>query len=160
MDENHNTLILGLGNDWLKDDGIGVRIVRDIYGRNVFQNIDFDYSEIGGLEIMERISGYDAVFFVDALKGKKYQCGEVRFFSPDNFEETLHLSHVHDVDFKTLLTLAPVLNVHIPAFIRVIGIAGEEFLVFGHELSATLENTYSSILLKIENYIRHELKNR
>jgi Ni,Fe-hydrogenase maturation factor len=47
------TLILGLGNDILTDDGIGTLLVCDLSQMINDPNVQFDTASCGGLEIME-----------------------------------------------------------------------------------------------------------
>ena len=62
-------LVLGIGNEILKDDGIGPRLVMDLQ-HHFPEEIRFNTSSLGGLEILEMIREYDTVFIIDAIKTK------------------------------------------------------------------------------------------
>jgi hydrogenase maturation protease len=61
-------LVIGLGNDILTDDGIGVRLIKDLTG--MFENplIEFKTACCGGLELMELILGFDRIILIDAIR--------------------------------------------------------------------------------------------
>jgi Ni,Fe-hydrogenase maturation factor len=48
-------LVLGIGNDILKDDGIGIRLVNDLKKRDFPEGIRFETINLGGLETLEII---------------------------------------------------------------------------------------------------------
>ncbi len=60
-------MILGLGNDILTDDAIGLRVV-DTLEQSFRGMFDFRKSTLGGLDILEMIKGYDHVVLIDAIR--------------------------------------------------------------------------------------------
>ena len=49
---SRNTLILGVGNEILSDDGIGPRLVKDLASMIDDRDLQFKTASCGGLEIM------------------------------------------------------------------------------------------------------------
>jgi len=81
------TLILGLGNDILTDDGIGPRLVNDLTIMNFGPDVSFNIACCGGLEIMEYIKGYDKVIFIDAIWTLNGKPGQVFSFKTSDFRK-------------------------------------------------------------------------
>jgi hydrogenase maturation protease len=149
-----STLVLGLGNDILMDDGIGPRLVRDL--GPLFENPDmhFDIACCGGLEIMEFIKGFDKVVFIDAIRTINGKPGDIYYFNPSDFKETLHLSSLHDVGFLTALDLGNSLDLCLPTDLHIIAIEIIEDMEFSEELTQQLQEEYSKIKKEVATIIR------
>jgi hydrogenase maturation protease len=153
MDENLKILILGLGSEILMDDGIGVRIVNDLKTRNNNPALIYKTTILGGWDLLEEIKDFDILCIIDGIKTKNGIPGDIYRYSLENFRETLHLSNVHDSDFKETLRLGNKIGLKLPTIIRIIAIEIEEDTLFGSKLTGTLEENYGQILEAIETYI-------
>jgi hydrogenase maturation protease len=147
-------LVLGLGNEILTDDGIGLRLVSDL--ENLYSDADLDFrtSALGGLELLDIISDYDEVILVDALKTGLQPPGTVQSFVPEEFQDTLHLSNLHDISFLTALELGKRTGVMIPCSIRIIGVEIIEDRVFSAEFSPCIAGMYNQILEKVSHLVQ------
>ena len=96
------TLILGVGNPILSDDGVGIHVVRKL--QKEVNDVDFDEASVSGLELVEMFKGYERVIIVDAIKTKDGVPGRIYKLTPDDIP-TLHGITPHDVDFKTAIEL-------------------------------------------------------
>ena len=101
-------LVLGIGNEILTDDGIGPKIVKEL--SQIFEGFDIDFitCSLGGLDVLEIIKDYKAALLIDAIRTRGGIPGSIYLFEPSDFQETLHLSNLHDIDFLTALKLRPV----------------------------------------------------
>ncbi|MBS3784838.1 MAG: hydrogenase maturation protease, partial [Anaerolineae bacterium] len=62
------TLVLGMGNTILCDDGVGIYVVREVADRFQQEQVDFSEASVGGLRILDVIGGYERVIMVDAIQ--------------------------------------------------------------------------------------------
>ena len=152
-------LVLGIGNDILTDDGIGPKIVRYIQTDMIMGNTDFLTSSLGGLDILDLISGYENVVIIDAIKTKNGVPGDVYLFEADDFKETLHLSNLHDVSFLTALELGKRLGMDLPRKLWIIAIEIIEDLVFSENFTDPVSEKYPYILSEIKSFLESELVN-
>lgn len=143
---NKKTLILGLGNNILTDDGIGPRLVSDLAHMIKNPNIKFDIASCGGLEIMECIKDYVKVIFIDSIRNRNGKPGDVYYFRPSDFRETSHLSNLHDVNFLTALELGRSLNMGLPVDLHIIAVEIIEDMVFSEEFTPPVKEKYHVIL--------------
>jgi hydrogenase maturation protease len=155
--QDEKILILGIGNDILKDDGIGPRLVKDLKKESFPEGVSFETSAMGGLEILELIRDYHTVLILDAIKTRDGVPGEVYYFNPEDFHETMHLSNLHDVNFITALELAKKIKLSIPETIHIIAVEIVEDLEFGRSLSPELEAEYPKILEKVHQHLYSKL---
>jgi hydrogenase maturation protease len=151
MSENKpaNTLILGLGNDILTDDGIGPRLVQDLSQMIDDPSVKFDMASCGGLEIIEYIKGYEKVVLIDAIRTQDGKPGDVHYFIPSDFLETSHLSNLHDINFLTALNLGNTLKMGLPADVHIIAVEIIEDMVFSNEFTTPLKEKYPGILEEV-----------
>jgi len=64
------TIVIGLGNPILTDDGVGVKIAYELeraIGPNLPSNLTITEASVGGLRLMELLIGYDRAILVDAI---------------------------------------------------------------------------------------------
>ncbi len=143
---NKKTLILGLGNNILTDDGIGPRLVYDLAGMIRNPCIRFDTASCGGLEILEYIKDYEKVVFIDSIRIHDGKPGDVYYFIPSDFRETSHLSNLHDINFLTALELGNSLGLGLPVDLHIIAVGIIEDMVFSEEFTPELKEKYPVIL--------------
>lgn len=157
MPEKNKTLVLGIGNDILTDDGIGPKLCDFLKGQCLTESIDFEKLNVGGLEVLEFINGYETVVFIDAIKTRNGKIGDVYRFTTDDFKETLHLSNLHDTNFITALELGKSLGFQIPGKMIIIAVEIKEDMVFSSSFTKELSSRFSEIKLKVLTLCKQEL---
>jgi hydrogenase maturation protease len=147
------TLVLGIGNDILTDDGIGPKIINDLKTLERSPELIFETTTLGGLEILEIIKEYKKVIIIDAIRTIDGKPGEIYFFNPDDFKETLHLSNLHDINFLTALELGEKLGIPMPEEIHIIAIEIVEDQLFGTSFTPVIEEKYNKIMRSVKKRI-------
>jgi len=142
-------LILGLGNDILSDDALGPKLVRRIQHELIFERTAFQTSALGGMEILELISGYDQVIIIDTIKTIDGAPGDINHFTPEDFKETLHLSSFHDLSFTNALKLAEKLDYKLTSKIDIIAVEIVEDLEFSNDFSPPIQLKYEEIFKNV-----------
>jgi hydrogenase maturation protease len=151
--DKSNILILGMGNDILMDDGVGIKITKVLEKKFPYPNIVYDTLSLGGLEIIEYIKDFKTVIIIDAMKTLNGIPGTVYQFAPEDFKETTHLSNVHDVSFLTALKLAKKLDIEITKDIRIIAVEIIEDMVFSDDFTPQIQEKYTQILEEITSIV-------
>ncbi len=139
------TLVLGVGNEILSDDGIGPKIVNRLKEELPHSNVSYENICLGGLEIMEFIRGYQNVIIIDAIKTESGNPGDVYLLSPEHFKETHHLSNFHDVSFLTGLRMSKKLGLEVPEVILIVAVEIVEDTLFSESFSPEIEAKYEQI---------------
>ena len=93
------TLILGLGNAILSDDGVGIYVVRELRDRVNRREVEVVETGLAGLRLLDLLTGYDKAIIVDAIESGEGSAGDIYRLTPIDFEAAKHLSSVHDMDF-------------------------------------------------------------
>ena len=77
------TLVLGIGNSLLGDDGVGVRVAREVARRVKAPNVDVRDVSVDGLNLFDFILGYDKLVVVDAIVTENRVVGDVFRIVPE-----------------------------------------------------------------------------
>ena len=141
------TLLLGMGNTLLCDDGVGVRLAKDFKERlaNVPELTVVDECCVGGLNILDVMAGYDRVIVIDAIKTAGGLAGTTYHFDAERLRETEHVASVHDVNFATALELGRKSGMPLPKpeDIHILAVEVEDNATFSERMSPALEGSYS-----------------
>jgi hydrogenase maturation protease len=148
------TLILGIGNNILTDDGIGFRLVGDLKKMISVPDIYYETACCGGLEIVEYLKDFEQVIFIDAIRTMDGKPGDVNYFTPSDFRETMHLSSLHDISFLTALKLGHSLNLDLADDLHIIAVEIIEDMEFSEEFTPQIKQKYPEILDKVLETVR------
>ena len=96
-----NIAVVGLGNILMKDEGVGVWIVRELAKRNLPQNIDIIDGGTASFDIFSSIGALRKLIIIDALQGGEKPGTVYRLYpedlcAPSNSYISLHHMHVMD----------------------------------------------------------------
>ncbi len=139
---NGTTLVLGLGNPLLGDDGVGWRVAEQVRHalEHTASRAEVDCLSVGGLSLMERMVGYDRVILVDSISTGRQSPGSLYRFSLDSLPDPSagHLSSAHDVTLQTALKAGAAIGLPLPADVNVVAIEARPGLDFSETLSASV----------------------
>ena len=136
------TIIIGLGNPILGDDGVGWKVAEEVKKQlPPDKPVDVDCLSLGGISLMEHMIGYQRAILVDAFISDEnvgsvfvYQLDEIPNYS------AFHVSSAHDMTLQNAIELGRWMGAVLPTEIIVVGIATRRIVDFGEELSPPVEN--------------------
>ena len=129
----------------LGDDGVGWRVADEVEalvraarlaGRPM-PEIDIERLGVGGLRLMECLTGYEAAILVDAAEFPDRPIGEVRSCCFDDLADFAagHLDSAHDASLRTALALGRRLGATLPTSIQAVTVQAHRTDEFSEELS-------------------------
>jgi hydrogenase maturation protease len=151
--EDRKTLIIGLGNPILGDDGVGWQVARQaaeaIYdsgprrspgwkeGSNG-SSLEIDCLAVGGFSLMERMIGYDRVILIDAISSGQNLPGAVLWFPLDDLPDRAagHMNAAHDTSLQTALQVGRLMGASLPEQIDIVAVEAQSLYEFSEELTA------------------------
>ena len=77
------TLVLGIGNSILGDDGVGVRVAQAVASKIKDDSIDVMDVNVDGLNLFDFILGYDRLVVIDAIVTEDGEIGEIYRLKPE-----------------------------------------------------------------------------
>ena len=102
MSSNHKTLVLGLGNVIMGDEGIGVHVVRALTQQALPQNVECLDGGTGGFILLEPLQSASRIFLVDATADGN-PIGTVTRTTPKFSRDYPPTLTAHDIGVKDLL---------------------------------------------------------
>jgi len=149
------TIVLGVGNPILQDDGVGLHVIEALRQRLTNPLVTVETASTGGMNLLDMIRGYEKVILIDAVKQNNSKPGEVKRFLLSDFH-SVHSCNPHDVSLSEALHVAEQLGEkHLPLQIILIGITVKNTYEFGEHLS----NEVSCAIPTAVNLVLEELNN-
>jgi hydrogenase maturation protease len=135
-----HTVIIGLGNPILGDDGVGWHVARQVALRlpdEAGLPIEVDYLSLGGLSLMERLIGYRQAIIIDAITTHQQPCGSVMCCSLDDLPHSTasHLASAHDTALQTAIAVGRSMDAQLPEQITIVTVEAAQVFDFSEELT-------------------------
>jgi hydrogenase maturation protease len=132
------TLVLGLGNPILTDDGLGFAVVEEVRKRFDGGDVTVSEASAGGLSLLELVVGYDKVIIIDAIQTSEGQPGQIHCLSPEEFHGSLRAASSHHISFATALQLGRRLGMDVPKEILILAAEAADVDTFGEKLTPSV----------------------
>lgn len=150
MSDQKSILIVGIGNPYRCDDGIGPLIAKHL-GNMIPEKVDVLSDIKDGLSLMDLWEKYDCVYLIDAVKsggapGRMYRFDASTEDLPHNFFTNYS---THSINIPEIIALAGNLNL-LPEELIIYGVEGKDFRM-GKELSEEVRLSISSVAGCIKN---------
>jgi hydrogenase maturation protease len=161
----HRTLVLGLGNPIRGDDGVGWRVVEVLQANlakalgKPSQGFEFDTVAGGGLNLMERLVGYDRAILVDAMQSGK-EPGRVQVFPLEALDNPSvgHLGSTHETNLLTALEIGRRLGAHLPSVgeVMIVAVESQPVFEFSEELSPPVARAVTEAAQQVMNLLKND----
>jgi hydrogenase maturation protease len=147
------TIVVGVGNPLLGDDGVGILVVKELRKRAAKMDIVIEEAYTGGLNLLDIIVGYDWAIIVDAIAIPEKKVGEVMLLDPRSIDSA-HSSNPHNVSFIEALDLSQrIREWAVPERIDLVAINIRPSLDFSSTLSKEVEGAIPKAVAKVEDLI-------
>ncbi len=133
-----NTLVVGLGNPILGDDGIGWQIAQKLREtEGIPSDVTIECMAMGGISLMEALIDYDRAILIDAIITGQAQVGSVSQYQLDDLPNmnTGHMSSAHDTTLINALNMGKSLGAHLPQDIVVVTVEAEKVYEFSEAMT-------------------------
>jgi hydrogenase maturation protease len=144
-------LILGVGNPFRRDDGIGPAVIQRCQAEDDFEGVDLLDGGTDGFSLLEYIKAYENVLVVDAVE-MGMTPGEIRLFSPAEAKLTLQSEALSTHGFGLAEVIGLMETLGIQNNLRIIGIQAKD-ISFGEAISPEVAGKMDEILEMIKEYI-------
>jgi hydrogenase maturation protease len=143
----------------LGDDGVGWRVVEEIARKTANQpEVEVDCVSLGGLSLMERLTGYERVILVDSIFTGKKPLGTVSRFSLKDVPDLTagHSASAHDTSLRNALNVGRSMNISLPRDEDVLIVAIETEIIydFSETLSPSIEAALPQAVMAVLQLIQ------
>jgi len=149
---DENWVIIGLGNEFMRDDGLGIYALREIRKRieangpdevpdkgASSHNIILRESTVGGLELLDCLVGYQNCILLDAVVTGKYPVGTVYRHIYHYNDEPVRLITSHQINLTELLGFAKLYQTVVPSSIIIYGMEAADVMTFSPGCTAAVK---------------------
>ena len=137
------TLVIGVGNLLLRDDGVGIHVVNMLKKRS--PEVDVLDAALGSVELLEEMRGYDRVVIVDAIITGA-EPGTVFMVNLHQQEEPPVITSSHGIDIFTTLRLGEELYRDMPSERIIIGIEAEDITSYSEECTPRVAQAVKKVV--------------
>lgn len=158
------TLVVGLGNPILGDDGIGWRVaeavVEELAARGSAPAVEVECLALGGLSLMERLVGYKRAIIVDAVQTADGRPGTVYTLSLNDLPDLSagHTTAIHDTSLQNALRLGRSMGASLPEEIDVVAVEAERVYDFSEALTPAVAAAVPEATNAVLLLLRRELE--
>jgi len=157
-EKSARTLILGVGNPILRDDGAG-RLLVQLLRRHVSSTeVELRETGLAGLNLVEALSGFDSAIIIDAIQSGGVP-GKVYCLRPEDFH-TARVSRYdqHSTGLLPALELGKSLGWPMPEDVTIVAIEAGDVAHFGEELTPEVARAVPVALKVILELLEGRLK--
>ena len=142
-------LLLGLGNDILTDDAVGLFVVRELRPKlAAYPSIDVCETTEMGLALLDFITGYRTVVIVDSIQTGKVPPGFVHELDAPALNQLTGRTP-HFVGVSETLALGQKLGLAMPEQVRIFAIEVKDPFTVGTALTPSLQSALPGIVQRI-----------
>ncbi len=125
------TIVIGIGNPYLSDDSVGLRVAEELRGK---VEADVDFLTSTDFDVVGKILGYDRAIIVDAIK-KINEAGKIHILNVDDLFVSYKFSGSHSLDLATSIKIGyEIFGDEMPKDIKIVAIEVEN-IDFGYDCS-------------------------
>ncbi len=142
-----NTLILGIGNPILTDDGVGIKIAQRLKEENAKLKV-IETSE-AGITLLDLIAGYDKLIIIDSIKTEKGKPGDLYKLELEDLKPSKDFSSSHGIGIATAFELGQRLGYRLPKSVSIYAVEIKDNTTFGEKCTEEVEQRIPFIVKQI-----------
>lgn len=146
-DSRAKTLILGLGNDLLGDDGFGILAARELT-RRLDGAADVAETGLHGVALLDLLIGYGRAVIIDAISTGSYPAGTILELGPEDFRAVSGPSP-HYTGLPELISLAEQLHLEFPQEIKVFAVETCDTQTVGAPMSEPVAQALGEVVERV-----------
>ncbi len=144
-------LVIGLGNDLLADDAVGILAARELKER-LEGKADVVETAEHGVVLLDHFIGYDKAIVVDAIKTGKNSPGTVLEIDPGKLMPAANPSP-HFTGLPELFVLARQFEVEFPTEVRIVAMEVEDLYTLGGEMTPAVRDSLPELVRRVEEQV-------
>ena len=141
------TLILGVGNPILTDDGVGIRIAQKLKEENLKLEV-IETSE-AGIALLDLVVGYDKLIIIDSIKTEKGKSGDLHKIKLKHLKAFTAVSSSHGVGIATAFKLGQKLGYRMPKHVSIYAVEIKDNTTFAEKCTEEIEERIPFIARQI-----------
>ena len=142
-----NTLVLGIGNPILTDDGVGIKVAQKL--KEVNPELEVEETSEVGMALLELIAGYDRLIIIDSIKTEQGKPGELYKLELEDLKSAKYFSSSHGIDIPTAIELGHKVGYRMPKHVSLYAVEIKDNSTFGEECTEAVKKRIPLIARQI-----------
>ncbi len=127
------TIVVGIGNPLRADDSVGLWVARALKARLEPLGITVVEASVGGMDLVEMLTGYDRAVLIDAIQTDSGTPGQVVRTTPEMLRTGRLASASHTLDLSSALELGRKIGLPLPDEIVIFAIEAADMESFSED---------------------------
>ena len=144
------TLILGVGNLLLKDEGVGIHVINELEKENLPPNVSLMDGGTGGFHLINWLQDYDRIIMIDATLDDNPP-GTIRLIQPRYASDFPHLMSAHEIGLRDMIEAMTLMG-NLPEILLIV-ISAADISEVGTNLSPELQAVVPEIVKLVKNQL-------
>jgi len=154
MDGEKNILILGLGNDCLGDDAVGLRVVQGLrrkVRKGDYADVDLVEAGTGGMILLDLMAGYDGLILIDAIQTGSGLPGRIHRLTEDQLPAGNSAApwSAHHMGLRQILETGRRVGCELPRTVIVYGVETEISREWNRGCSPEVEQAVPEVVQRV-----------
>ncbi len=142
-----NTLILGIGNPILTDDGVGIKVAQKLKEGN--PKLEVIETSEAGIALLDLITGYDKLIIIDSIKTEKGKPGDLYKLELEDLKPAKDFPSSHGIGIATAFELGQRLGYSMPKFVSIYAMEVKDNTTFGEKCTREVKERIPFIAKQI-----------
>ncbi len=142
-----STLVLGIGNPILTDDGVGIKIAQKLKEEKA--RLEVIMTSEAGIILLELLAGYNKLIIIDSIKTGKGKPGDLYKLELEDLKPSKDFSSSHGIGIATAFELGQKLGYRIPKYISIYAVEIKDNTTFSEECTEEVEQRIPFIVKQI-----------
>jgi hydrogenase maturation protease len=142
-----STLVLGIGNLILTDDGVGIRVARTIKERR--PEVEVIETSEAGLALLDILVDHDKLIIIDSVQTEQGLAGELFEVEFKKIKPNMDLCLSHGVDLSAAFEVGKGLGYGMPKEVKIYGIKITDNTTFCERCTEVIEKNIPDIAQQI-----------
>ncbi len=153
MDQKkERTILIGIGNPILCDDGVGIYAARSIKERLQESNhwkVDVAETSAAGLELIDLVEGYGKAILIDSTKTERFPSGQIYKLNVDELNDNTDPLNIHLMGIRGALDFGKKIGKEMPHSISIYAIEVQDNTTFGERLSPEVQKRLPDLVIQV-----------
>jgi len=160
MNDNYDrTVVVGLGNPILSDDGIGIHVVNraERLLEGSVAGVDFTLNHSGGIDLLDELEGYKRAIIVDCIITGKVDPGTCVICDIRNEKRisTDRLTISHGLSLPDIIEAGRMCGYSMPESVMVLGVEAADITTFSEEPTAQVASSIDEAVAVLKECINN-----
>jgi hydrogenase maturation protease len=154
---NAKIAVVGIGNPYVSDDGVGCRVVRELKRRVRDSRVTFIELVTCGLDAFEHLRGFEKAVIIDAAKTGSVRVGFVQSVSPCSASATSQFLSLHTIGLELALGLGSILGLALPHTLDLLSVEVADIETFHEGCTPEVEAALPAIVDSTVDFLKSYL---